>query len=259
VASRLIPTRWRRRRRPDSAEDKATAPAPDLDNLDDADRAIVERALPFTMTGILRLQALVDAVRHLERARVPGTFAECGVWRGGSVVAMILTLQELGTTDRDIYLYDTFEGMTEPTEHDVSPIDPPALETWREAEGRRERPWSQVFDPAAFNEDAVRATVAETGYPLEHLHLVSGPVEETLPGSAPGELALLRLDTDWYESTRHELVHLYPRLVDGGVLIIDDYGHWEGARRAVDEYFAEHGPAPMLTRIDYTGRIAVKR
>jgi O-methyltransferase len=230
----------------------------DLSQLDDADRAIVERALPFTMTGVARLQALVDAVRHLERAPVPGAFAECGVWRGGSVLAMILTLQELGTSDRDIHLYDTFEGMTEPTEHDVSPIDPPALETWREAEGRRERPWSQVFDAETFNEEAVRATLAETGYPEERLHLVAGPVEETLPSRAPEALALLRLDTDWYESTRHELEHLYPRLAEGGILIIDDYGHWEGARRAVDEYFAEHGPAPMLKRIDYTGRLAVK-
>jgi O-methyltransferase len=232
---------------------------PGLAQLDDADRAIVERALPFTMTGIARLQALVDAVRHCERAGIPGAFAECGVWRGGSVLAMILTLQELGTSDRDIHLYDTFEGMTEPSEHDVSAIDPPALETWRDAEGRGERPWPQVFDEETFNEDAVRATLAETGYPEERLHLVAGPVEETLPARAPEALALLRLDTDWYESTRHELDHLYPRLAEGGVLIIDDYGHWEGARRAVDEYFAEHGPRPLLARIDYTGRIAVKR
>jgi O-methyltransferase len=259
VAPRLIPTRLRHGRRKDPAEGSPTPPAPDLDHLDDADRAIVERALPFTMTGVHRLQALVDAVRHCERAGVPGAFAECGVWRGGSVVAMILTLQELGTSDRDIYLYDTFEGMTEPTEHDISPLDPPALDTWRDAEGRRERPWSQLFDPESFNEDAVRATLAETGYPREHLHLVAGPVEDTLPSGAPETLALLRLDTDWYESTRHELLHLYPRLAGGGVLIIDDYGHWEGARRAVDEYFTEHGPPPMLTRIDYTGRIAVKR
>ena len=118
---------------------RAAPSVPGLDQLDDADRAIVERALPFTMTGVPRLQALVDAVRHCERARIPGAFAECGVWRGGSVLAMILTFQELGSGDRDIYLYDTFEGMTEPTEHDVSPIDPPALETWRDAEGRRER------------------------------------------------------------------------------------------------------------------------
>ena len=83
-------------------------------------------------------------------------------------------------------------------------------------------------------------------------------MEETIPARAPDDLALLRLDTDWYESTRHELEHLYPRLCDGGVLLLDDYGHWEGARRAVDEYFEAAGRAPLLARIDYTGRVAVK-
>ena len=87
---------------------------------------------------------------------------------------------------------------------------------------------------------------------------MQGPVEETLPKTAPDRLALLRLDTDWYESTRHELVHLYPRLVDGGVLIVDDYGHWEGCRRAVDEYFAAEADPVLLSRVDYTARIAIK-
>ena len=80
---------------------------------------------------------------------------------------------------------------------------------------------------------------------------------DTLPASAPSQIALLRLDTDWYESTRHELEHLYPRLATGGVLIVDDYGHWEGARKATDEHLAAH-PALLLSRSDYTGRMAVK-
>jgi hypothetical protein len=84
-------------------------------------------------------------------------------------------------------------------------------------------------------------------------------VEDTLPAEAPEKLAILRLDTDWYSSTKHELETLYPRLAEGGVLIVDDYGHYEGARRAVDEYFAETGQRVLLSRIDYTGRIAVKQ
>jgi hypothetical protein len=238
--------------------DAPDPPADPLAAIDPADRAIVERAQAFTMTGVPRLQSLVDAVRYCVRRELPGAFAECGVWRGGSILAMVLTLQELGDTDRDIYLFDTFEGMTAPTEEDVSALDPPALKTWNEARGRGEQPWPELFDPKLFNESAVRETVLSSGYPEERVHLVKGPVEETLPGAAPDRLALLRLDTDWYESTRHELEHLYPALVDGGVLIIDDYGHWEGARRAVDEYFAEDRPPLLLNRIDYTGRIAVK-
>jgi hypothetical protein len=207
------------------------------------------------MTGVARLEALVDAVRYTVQRNLPGAFAECGVWRGGSVMAMILTLQEARAADRHIYLYDTFEGMTEPTEHDTSPLEGPALEEWERSEGR---PYSEMFAPEVFNEAGVRELLRSTGYPEHLLHFVAGPVEDTIPGTIPDDLALLRLDTDWYESTRHELRHLYPLLAPGGVLIIDDYGHWEGARRAVDEYFGEASPPLLLNRIDYTGRVAVK-
>jgi hypothetical protein len=233
-------------------------PDPGLAGIAAEDRSIIGRALPHTMTGIPRLAALIDGVRYCVARGVPGAFAECGVWQGGSVLTMILTLQQLGRADRDLYLYDTFEGMTKPTEHDVSAFDPPALELWREAQARQRRPFHELFGPESFNEDAVRATLLRSGYPEDRLHFIRGPVEQTVPAQAPDGLALLRLDTDWYGSTRHELEHLYPRLAEGGVLIIDDYGHWEGCRRAVDEYFVEHPPALLLNRIDYAGRIAVK-
>ncbi len=236
----------------------AVPPDRGLDFADEGDRRIIERVLPLTLTGATRVQALIDAVRYCESREIRGSFAECGVWRGGSILAMILALQDMAAEERDIYLYDTFEGMTEPTEHDVSSIDPPALATWSQAEDEGTRAWPYLFDPETFNEDVVLETLGATGYPEERLHLVAGTVEQTLPDRAPDEIALLRLDTDWYESTRHELTHLYPRLVAGGVLIVDDYGHWEGARRAVDEYFAEHARPLLMSRIDYTGRIAVK-
>ncbi len=102
------------------------------------------------------------------------------------------------------------------------------------------------------------ANLAATGYDAQRLHYVKGKVEDTIPSAAPEQIAILRLDTDWYASTRHELEHLYPRLARGGVLIIDDYGHWEGARRAVDEYFATQQVAILLNRLDQTGRIAIK-
>ena len=230
----------------------------DMRGIPPADREVIERALPHTLTGIERLHALVIAVRHLVRAGVPGDLAECGVWRGGSVLAMISTLQSMGVTDRDVYLYDTFEGMPEPSEHDVSELEPPALETWRKAEQGDDRAWSYLFDPSTFNEDAVRELLTATGYPAERLHFVRGLVEETIPGDAPEELALLRLDTDWYDSTVHEMRHLYPRLATGGVLIVDDFGHWQGSRRAVEEYFEGVERAPLLTPIDYSARLAVK-
>jgi hypothetical protein len=246
-----------RRLRGGDSPDLAEAIERDLDReaLSESDRRMVETALGFTMTGVARLHALIDAVRYCERRGLDGAFVECGVWKGGSVLAMILALQELGSDGREIYLYDTFTGMTEPGAGDVSKFHPDARDLWEQTGGA---PWPELFDPETFNEEAVRATLLETGYPAERLHFVTGPVEETIPGTVPERIALLRLDTDWYESTLHELRHMYPRLGDGGVLIVDDYGHWEGCRRAVDEYFAAEPNPVLLSRIDYAGRLAIK-
>ncbi len=220
--------------------------------------AALDQALPHTMTSAERLLAVGDAVEHVVRRGISGDLVECGVWRGGSVLMMLLRLQHLGVDDRDVWLFDTFEGMTAPTAHDTSPFDEPALTTWDRARRRGERAWRHFFGTEVFGVDSVRELLAATGYPPDRLHFVAGAVEGTLPATSRGGVALLRLDTDWYASTRHELVHLYPRVATGGILIVDDYGHWDGSRRAVDEYFAEHPPAPFLSRIDYTGRIGVK-
>jgi hypothetical protein len=109
--------------------------------------------------------------------------------------------------------------------------------------------------------DEVRANVTRTGLPLERFAFVKGMVEQTIPGTMPpGAISILRLDTDWYESTRHELIHLFPRLSPGGVLIVDDYGFWRGSREACDEYFREQDVRMLLTRIDRIGAvIGVKR
>jgi hypothetical protein len=215
----------------------------------------IKRVRRHTMTTPRRIAALCDSVEHAVRGGVPGAIVECGVWRGGSVMAAALTLMRLDAADRDLYLFDTFAGMPPPTDEDVfSAYDGyNPMEHWR----RRQQEsgvnsWHYV--PAG----RVREALLATGYPAERVHLVEGRVEDTLPAQAPDEIAVLRLDTDWYASTRHEMEHLYPRLSPGGTLIVDDYGHYEGARRAVDEYFDEHGGRPLLTRIDYTARIGVK-
>jgi O-methyltransferase len=215
----------------------------------------IKRVRRYTMTSPRRIAALCDGVEHAVRAEVPGAVVECGVWKGGSMMAAALTLLRLGVSDRDLYLFDTFQGMPPPTREDVfSAYDGYSpMRHWRR---RRREGGANAWHYVAADE--VRAAVLSTGYPAERVHLVEGRVEDTLPAAAPDEIALLRLDTDWYESTRHELVHLYPRLSPGGVLILDDYGHYEGARRAVDEYFEAEGGRPLLGRIDYTGRIGVK-
>jgi O-methyltransferase len=217
----------------------------------------IRRVRRHTMTTPRRIAALCDGVEHVVRAGVPGAVVECGVWKGGSMMAVALTLLRLDAADRDLYLFDTFAGMPPPSDADVfSAYDGYSpMRHWR----RRSRAdgGSSTWHYVAASE--VRAAVLSTGYPAERVHLVEGRVEDTLPGAAPREIALLRLDTDWYASTRHEMEHFYPLVSPGGVLLLDDYGHYEGARWAVDEYFAAHGGRPLLSRIDYTGRIGVKR
>lgn len=254
-----VVSRFRGGKRP---SEPARAPVPVAEPapypLADWENRIIEEALPYTMTSPARLVATMDAVAYACRKKVPGALAECGVWRGGSVLAMIRTLQHHGVTDRDVYLFDTFEGMTRPGEQDTSIFDAPALETWDKSEEAGETPWPYLFNPKIFNLDSLQSLMAATGYPLDRIHFVKGRVEETLPRDAPGTLAVLRLDTDWYESTWCELVHLYPRIAKSGVLIIDDYGHWDGCRKAVDKYFEECAEPVLLSRTDYCGRIAIK-
>ena len=221
-------------------------------DLSEAECSVLKRIAPYTMTSVDRQVALIHAVRYLVQRGIDGCFVECGVWRGGSSMAAALTLKLEGVENRHLYLFDTFEGMTKPTNADKT-VDGTLAQTHLDEDVDRTGYWCVA------GLEEVRRNMHSTGYPRERVHFIKGPVETTIPSQAPAEpVALLRLDTDWYESTRHELIHLYPRLVSGGVLLIDDYGHWEGARRAVDEFLAKLSPAPYLHRIDYTGRLLIK-
>ena len=213
---------------------------------------IFAKVKPFTMTSPERIIALCEAVRYADRHRIAGAFVECGVWRGGSSLAAALMFAELGDATREFYLFDTFEGMSAPTEFDRRARDAAPAASLLATSDRDEKIW------CVSSLEEVRANLAGAGCPMGRTRLVEGRVEDTIPGAAPAEIAILRLDTDWYESTRHELEHLYPRLAVGGVLLIADYGAWEGARRAVDEFIDATGAALLLNRIDETGRIAVK-
>lgn len=216
-------------------------------------RSTIKAVHSYTMTSPERINALIEAVRFIVERNVPGDLVECGVWRGGTMMAAARTLLELNAAPRHLFLFDTFEGMPKPSELDV--------DIKGRAAGRffhRARTNEDASDYCRATLDEVRAAMNSTHYDPAHVHLVKGKVEETIPANSPNSIALLRLDTDWYESTKHELVHLFPRLSIGGILIIDDYGHWQGARKAVDEYFGESGRSIFLSRIDYTGRIGVK-
>jgi hypothetical protein len=215
--------------------------------------ATIERAAPYTMTSWERLCGMVEATEYIATYDIPGAIVECGVWKGGSMLAAALTLARLDRLDRDLYLLDTYQGLPEPGDKDVTTSGLSAHATWSataDAEGFSE--WCR----AGLRE--VRGVMEQSGYPPERIHYVVGMIEDTIPEQAPAEIALLRLDTDWYESTRHEMEHLFPRLSVGGVLILDDYGSWQGARDALDEYLATNRSPLLLQRLDKAGRIAVK-
>jgi hypothetical protein len=215
----------------------------------DDEAEIVQLVRPWTLTSPERIYALIHAVRYVSAHHIPGAIVECGVWKGGSMAAAARALLQIQNVSRDLYLFDTYEGMSEPSSHDVDYSGMRANDLMRADPGYR---------CANAPLEEVKKVLYATGYPREKIHFVRGRVEDTLPGSAPETIALPRLDTDWYESTKHELVQLYPRLSKAGVIIIDDYGHWRGSQQACDEYFAENRVPILLNRIDYTGRIAVK-
>ena len=213
---------------------------------------IYETVKPYTMTSLERVVSVVQATKYIVANGIAGDFVECGVWQGGSMMAACLTLLNLGVSDRRFYLYDTFEGMSEPTAEDVQYDGKQAAAMMNAAAETEAENWCYA------DLESVTENLKSTGYPMANIHLIKGKVEDTIPETLPSEIALLRLDTDWYESTRHELTHLYPNLTRNGILIIDDYGHWKGSKQATDEYLKKLAFKPFLQRVDYTGRIAVK-
>lgn len=214
-------------------------------DFDAATLSLLRRVLPYTMTSPARIVAVCSAVRYVEANSIPGSFVECGVWKGGSSMAAALSFK----TPRPLFLFDTFEGMTDPGAHDRHAASGQlAAAMLREADHDAT---IRCYSPL----EEVKHNMGMTGYPAALVSYIKGKVEDTLPAAAPEQIAVLRLDTDWYQSTRHELEHLYPRLSPGGVLIIDDYGYWAGAKKAVDEYF---NGSIFLSRIDDTGRVAIK-
>ncbi len=215
---------------------------------------IYKRCRPFTMTSIERLYSLYKAVEYLAAAEIPGDFVECGVWRGGSCMLMAETLLSLGKPNRRIFMFDTFDGHPAPDpERDIDLWGNHAYQEWRsQTNDGAVKGWGRI--PL----DEVISNLQSTGYPGALLRFVKGMVEDTAQWNLPGKLALLRLDTDWYASTQMALQHFYPLLTPGGVLILDDYGHYQGQRQAVDEYFHAIDEHLLFHRIDYSCRVAVK-
>lgn len=216
------------------------------------DLALISFVQPYTMTSPERMFSLINSVEYISANKIEGDVVECGVWRGGSSMIMAKKMLELNQNQRHIYMYDTYDGMSEPTDSDLQHDGQVAEQMLNTSDKEKDQIWCY----SALDE--VKNNMKKTGFDTEKIHFIQGKVEDTIPNVLPKKIAILRLDTDWYESTKHEMQHLFPLLVKGGVLIIDDYGHWQGARKAIDEYLRANNITILLNRIDYTGRIGIK-
>lgn len=222
----------------------------------DEERRLISRILErqLSMASPERLFSTLLACKHVVARSIPGDFVECGVWRGGNALLAASAFRQCPIR-RQLYLFDTFEGMTPPSNHDTDLLTNAAAYTkHQEMQQETHNAWCY-----ASLED-VQQVFQQSGHGDDEIVYVKGDVAQTLreERNLPERISVLRLDTDWYESTLAELEVLYPRLVTGGVLIVDDYGHWAGAKKAVDEYFMRVGKRPLMQYVDYTGRMCVK-
>jgi hypothetical protein len=208
----------------------------------------------LTSASRARVASTIAACRYAVDRSLGFPFVECGTWRGGNAIAAAMTF-DLYQAENEIWIYDTFAGMTAPGKRDRNAHSNEDVER----KYRRRIDGANVDWCFASKADVI-GNVERAGLEISRFRLIEGDVLSTLvlPENLPEAISVLRLDTDWYESTLQELRVLYPLLSNSGVLLIDDYGHWEGARAAVDEYFVSFPPRPLLSAVDYTGRVGVK-
>lgn len=210
-------------------------------------KEIFKKCKPYTMTSIERMYSLYKAVEYVIKNNIEGDFVECGVWKGGSCMLYAIALLKMNAIEKNIFLYDTYEGMSKPTIKDSCINGTSVSKIFSD---------SQAWCDSSLEE--VKTNMFSTGYPKDKLKFIKGKVEDTIPDTIPEKISILRLDTDWYDSTYHELVHLYPKLSLFGILLLDDYGYWKGVKNATDKYIKENNIRILLQRIDQLGRIGIK-
>ena len=206
-----------------------------------------DRVKGYTKSDPVRLASMVQALTDIDDRNTPGDVVEVGVWRGGNIM-----LTRIMSPRRKCWMYDTFDGMTEPDANlDVKKSGHRAIERYniKKANGSK---WDAV------SVEEVQEGFRKVGVSLDDVAMVVGPVEDTMldPNQLPLAVAILRLDADWYSPTKMALKTLYPRVVPGGFLIVDDYGHWMGCQKAVDDYFGKD--LPPYYDADYSCRVFKK-
>jgi len=219
---------------------------------------IVKTAAKFSMTSMDRVFCLLRAIQHVNNNNLDGDFVECGVWKGGNLILFKKMIEKLNIKNKKIYGFDTFEGMPEPTDDDRAAdgfLGGLKAEYYMRVQ-KKDINVDNIHNYAPI--EMVEKNFINNTNDKDNLLLIKGKVEDTLKilSNIPEKISILRLDTDWYESTKFELEVLYPRLVKNGVLIIDDYGEWSGSRKATNEYFKDKKVA--MFKIDRAARLIFK-
>jgi O-methyltransferase len=208
-------------------------------------------ARPNSMLSSAGFAILYQQVTHLEREQITGALVECGVWHGGSAALMARSSLDHGRQTRALHLYDSFEGIPEPDAEIVGRDH---------ANGRLQIAFDYADRGGPGSEGDVRALLRRVGYDNQAVHVHQGWFQDTVPATAAsiGPIALLHMDGDWYESTRVCLDHLYEHVVRGGFVMVNDYGAYQGCRKAVDEFLDTLSPRPFLAHVDHDIRYWIK-
>ena len=224
---------------------------PDSNNFE---KELFEIISEYTMTSHERIFALMKSINFVKHNNVDGDFVECGVWRGGNLI-LFQKFVEKYNLSKKIYAYDTFEGMSEPDKIDETFKGESSIDLLNKLYKKKVDRKKNILI-ADCSIEQVQENFKKFSN-KNNLICIKGPVEKTLDlkKNLPNKISILRLDTDWYSSTKKELEILFPLLEKNGILIIDDYGFWKGARKAVDEYF-ENKNVTMF-KIDFTGRMII--
>jgi hypothetical protein len=219
-----------------------------------------------TMLSKRRLVTLFQQVAYCEQWEIPGDFVECGVWKGGAMGLMALANLRYGKQRRHLHLFDAFQEICEP---DAAVDGVRALREVKEFTGKsghdkgRLQGISGIYDslggPGTLedNRELLERTIR---YPKDCIHYHVGWFQEIIPADHQEikSIAILRLDGDWYASTKVCLEYLFDKVVIRGIVVIDDYGTYEGCKRAVDEFFMTKQVRAYLTPVDSDCRFFVK-
>src|SRR6266404_2296528 len=201
------------------------------------ERRLTKNVLPYTLAGPERISNLYRLARRIERERISGDVIECGVCNGGTA-AVLARSASRSRMNRTVWLLDSFKGMPPVTEEDA---DGPAGDSAESHVGQ------EVGNP-----ERVRQVLRKVGAKMDRVRFLPGWFQDTFPSVTATQIAILNIDADWYQSVKLCLETFYDRVVLGGFISVDDYGHWPGCRKAVDEFFNARKLPYKLTQVDYT-------